>query len=248
MDRKKLMAGDWILYKDRFAIIKSIEHNTVDILVSMDGEDMLVTETYDNIDPIPITREFLIKNGFEVVIDGEDFTKAVRLNGTLYRWKDIPDAAKGGYIIKFVFFYEGCFNKTQCMLWNNRDNMSNEGHINDMLYVHELQHAISLFGIEKEVVPCRCSVPDMIVGIIMDTFKGNIGANYDNLVKHATLGAEWRLSHPKESYRAVYDETDSRYPYNPEVGRTYSEAIHASAFQYGAEVAYNMMRRKEKTK
>lgn len=62
------------------------------------------------------------------------------------------------------------------------------------------------------------------------------------------LGAEWRISHPNESYKSVYDETDLRYPYNTDEGRSYSEALNASAFQYGAEVAYNIMRRKEKTK
>ena len=243
MNRNNLMINDWVDYNGKCAIVKSIEPRTLDILVCIDGRDMIVTETYDNIEPILITREFLLKNGFEFVVSGDDFTKAYRLHGTLYKWKDI----KKGYYINFIFFYDGYLNKTRCMLQNNYDTMSRVAHISDMLYIHELQHAIIMFGIEKKITLCVYNVSDEIKEIVSETFKGNSDINKETFTFHAMLGAEWRLSHPNESYKSVYDETDLRYPYNTGEGRSYSEALNASAFQYGAEIAYDIMRRKEKT-
>lgn len=65
MGLKELMVGDWVGYGDRFAIVKSISDNECVILVSVNGQDELVSETYDNIEPVPVTSDILKKNGIE---------------------------------------------------------------------------------------------------------------------------------------------------------------------------------------
>ena len=65
MSFKELMVGDWVRYGNRFAIVKSISYDKCVILVSVNGQDELVSETYDNIEPVPVTSDILKKNGIE---------------------------------------------------------------------------------------------------------------------------------------------------------------------------------------
>lgn len=64
MDAKELMIGDWIRYGSRFGIVKGIKTDTCLILVSCNGNDELIWETFDNIESIPLTPEILENNGF----------------------------------------------------------------------------------------------------------------------------------------------------------------------------------------
>lgn len=69
MEEKDLMIGDWVLYGHRFAIIKKLCNGYVTILCSINGQNEYVEETYDNIDPIPLTTEILEKMSLRNIMD-----------------------------------------------------------------------------------------------------------------------------------------------------------------------------------
>lgn len=84
--------------------------------------------------PIPLTPEILEKNGMETK-DGDEFI--------LFDNSKIDTT--GEYVI--IRYYAKV-----CRLWICKGNVvENEIHI-DCQYVHELQHALKLCGIDKEIV------------------------------------------------------------------------------------------------
>ena len=122
MKATDLMIGDWVLYGQRFAIIKELYNGYVTILCSINGQDEYIEETYDNIEPIPLTPEILEKN---------EFFKSYDDDGIHYKYTLISDGI--GFSLKYVrsvFQWLGPL---------------------DFKYVHELQHALKLCGIKKEI-------------------------------------------------------------------------------------------------
>jgi len=81
----------------------------------------------------------------------------------------------------------------------------------------------------------------------IDFFKYQPEPNRSRLIEQAILGAEWRYLNKDKPYEAMYREKDIRYPI-PEGGRTYAAAMDCSAFEYGAGLAYEFIRRKHKEK
>lgn len=124
MEEKDLMIGDWVLYGQRFGIIKELCNGYVTILCSINGQNEYVKETYDNIEPIPLTQEILEKYGFKKYNE-------------LYRL----DVAEGVFVNAdfkskepFVSIHNACYRATP-ICW----------------YLHQLQHALKLCGIKKEI-------------------------------------------------------------------------------------------------
>ena len=126
----ELQIGDWVLYGKGYAIIKAIGTHRSAILVSIDGQDELIEETYDIIDPIPLTDEILRKSGFGCVDSDSELSH--------YYLGDPHYCADMNLHIGTD--KKGCF-------WLNYYSNSIYG----LIYVHELQHAFSLLGIEKEI-------------------------------------------------------------------------------------------------
>lgn len=128
MKINELMLDDWIKYGNRFGIIKALNNDECLILVSCDGNDELIWETYDNIEGIPLIHEILVEIGFETqpnigyIIDDYGGTQIIydRWNNNLRIIKD----------------YKTCLDIET---------------FNDIT-VHELQHALKLCGIEKKIV------------------------------------------------------------------------------------------------
>ena len=135
MTEKELMIGDWVLYGQRFAIIKELCNGYVTILCSINGQNEYVKVTYDNIEPIPLTPEILEKNGF---------TKSTPPPGIHAKCYEL-DNKKDRYNLTIADY-----NKYKRLLLNV-DSEDSECFNIRCDYVHELQHALKLCRIEKEI-------------------------------------------------------------------------------------------------
>lgn len=99
---------------------------------------------YDEICPISLTPEILKRNGLvkRNNIDGTDFYY-IKVLGGQYR-----------FTISFLFFDEPVGGvKTLLKCWFEFNGGLNEIQKCNVLYVHELQYALRLCGIEKEIEP-----------------------------------------------------------------------------------------------
>jgi len=129
MKAEDLMIGDWVKCTD-----PKCEGHQVDLIdlsnekVGLDGE----IDNFENIVPVPLTPEILEKNGFEVSSEharyyfeeeGEKYEFVLR---KMY-YINNPKVQKG-----WAFY---AFNVLTLVD-----------------YVHELQHALKLCGIEKEII------------------------------------------------------------------------------------------------
>lgn len=124
MKATDLMLNDLVMCNNKVCKVCSIEG--VMVLVSFkDGEKLTIE---DNIEPIPLTPEILEKNGF---------TKENRL----YYWTQEKD----GKTIAGVYY------------WVDEKYINIAGYEDDGVtiscpYVHTLQHALKLCGIDKEII------------------------------------------------------------------------------------------------
>lgn len=99
----------------------------------------------DYLDPIPLTQEILEKNGFHALIPEEHCTR--------YVWA--KDGGRNDTVISISFYNQpvhGVRLLTKISTDCHHDSGINEVHNCDIEYVHELQHALRLCGIDKEIV------------------------------------------------------------------------------------------------
>ena len=120
---KSLMIGDWVVYNGDVEYTDPIRVEGMDI-----ATDMLITSDredvgFDGVEPIPLTTEILEKNGFVKEPDADG----------LHYWFTLIDKHT-----KFSVFYARSVFQWLGPL--------------DFKYVHELQHALRLCGIKKEIV------------------------------------------------------------------------------------------------
>lgn len=125
------------------------------IRIDLDGDIYTMGETpsddpYDdewwNIEPIPITPEILEKNGFR-------FVKADRMvPANRYFW-DV-EGTRDGAIVEITFYdpdVHGVKVLTRIHTQSSHESGINSVHSCDIESVHELQHALRLCGIKKEI-------------------------------------------------------------------------------------------------
>ncbi len=124
MRATELMVGDWLYNK---FIEKNMQVYPM-MLSQMFGQTPEATTEVYSIFPIPLTPEILEKNGF-IMIDEKD---------KCYRW----EYAEGVYVNAdfkseepWVSIHNKCYYATPVCR-----------------YVHELQHALRMCGIEKEII------------------------------------------------------------------------------------------------
>ena len=132
MNAEELMIGDWVLTLDStheekvFAQVDAIEEGKRSILVTRECSNWFVD--IDWIEPVPLTPEIFEKNGF--VLKAED-VGAFGVNIVPYYMRDD---------VPFEFFCDG----EPFAIWF-KDPVN-------IAFAYQLQHALRLFGIEKEIV------------------------------------------------------------------------------------------------
>lgn len=145
MKANELMVGDWVLTLDSthkekvFVQVDAIEEGQHSILVTRECSNWFVD--IDWIEPIPLTPEILEKNGFGKVLD-EDGTECYRYYncaGDGYIKISLYNGGDGDWGIEIVNYEKFDDNK---IVYNNNF---------IFLKVHQLQHALRLCGIEKEI-------------------------------------------------------------------------------------------------
>lgn len=124
----ELMIGDWVLVNGNPMQIQAIN--------DIDGEIMAGDELYclvedrvhseDKIEPIPLTAEILEKNGFELV-------------------RNVPCPNKNVWSFDTFSIYEHHDKRRYPYFWIPLGDNA------DIKYVHELQHALRLCGIDKTI-------------------------------------------------------------------------------------------------
>lgn len=138
MKAKELMVGDYVLVRPSMMPIQVAAIHKKKVAYHATG-DRLTWVRDGLIEPIPITPEILEKNGFKMKQkEGESNFEYV--------------AAGERYIIEFLFFRETIYNVStllECELGfsGGLDRI----HKCNVRFVHELQHALRLCGIEKEI-------------------------------------------------------------------------------------------------
>lgn len=126
-----LMIGDWVKSRGKIEQVTSVYDGYICTDSFEDSHDYYF-------DPIPITAEILEKNGIKL--------KEVGDNGisTPPEWRNRFEKWVLRTQWKDTFIW---YDRT-AKYWHLYDNMGAA----KLLYVHELQHALRLCGIEKEIV------------------------------------------------------------------------------------------------
>ena len=134
MKAEELMLGDYIMFNKNIYIIEEISKKGWVHLIYNDGSKCRVALSndyiLDEITPIPITAEILENNGFGYK-EEDDYLTHYYLGDGWYL--DNPDLHIGTY-------NEGVYWLNYC------DNA-----IYGIKYIHQLQHALRLCRIEKEI-------------------------------------------------------------------------------------------------
>ena len=141
LDNKSLMVGDWVSCDG-----KNYQIAEIGGMVCLDAENELFASIED-IEPIRLTPEILEKNGFwfGYTTNEEDFCRATGAGCPEkgWCWDDgtgtikiiFPKGTDGG----IVLLDDGNFDRDMSLVFVKT------------LYAHELQHALKLCGIDKEI-------------------------------------------------------------------------------------------------
>ena len=156
MRAEELMIGDLVRigelnkYSGNVGKIKSLQSHKKDdgayFLVFVSGDKGCVsTEVFnEDIEPIPLTPEILEKNGFE-----EDFYSIITANGferlPEYKYKNMKEARDIRRNLIRV-----AYSNTEGGVYDIQAGIGS--HIFSLKYVHELQHALRIMKIDKEIV------------------------------------------------------------------------------------------------
>lgn len=162
MTTKELMVGDWVfaerhegiyggpVWKQPGIVRKLIEYDEINVLFPDECGDSEYDESLTflpkEIEGIPLTPEILQKNGFKKQSPGE--------YSTAPRWFWGKEGKRDGALI-VISFYDPPVNgvtvltkiNTEC----SKDGGVNNLHSCDIEYVHQLQQAIRICGIEKNI-------------------------------------------------------------------------------------------------
>lgn len=153
MKPQDLMVGDLISMGGVIRVVTGIHdketENGVDLITTMipghTFPDSNLSFRASYCYPIPLTPEILEKNGF--VMDERD--------GVAVRYSFATDLHKPKQtVIQFAFYDGDVSADTLFKCWTSPKDCDgiNDLHICDLKFVHELQHALRICGIDKEIV------------------------------------------------------------------------------------------------
>jgi len=128
MKAKELMIDDWVYNNksNQYQRVWKLDYDNV----ILDG---YYSYSYNDIEPIPLTPKILEKNGWTYNDEDEKFAPQTWVGGGLM----LQSTNDCGYCIVVTYDWD--------------DEYTNSTPFN-ILYVHELQHALRLCGIKKEIV------------------------------------------------------------------------------------------------
>ena len=130
MKATDLMIGDWVMSDNELLKVSDI------LRYRIYANDAVEYYPIENLEPILLTGEILKSNGFELVPDSERVTKAFRDLYDLWECEIISQQT-------LRLFYDR--NSKDYRLQAFGDNISN------IYFVHELQHAMRVCGVKKEI-------------------------------------------------------------------------------------------------
>lgn len=134
MEATELMIGDWVMYRGEPIIVYEIDEYYNRINTEPDGYDSIKCIELSELQPIPLTAEILEKNGFKIK---EKWAQIGNFgNSPLIMWHFADD-----HILRHY--------KAELEVHQN-DTGKVHVHI-PCEYVHQLQHALRLCGIDKEI-------------------------------------------------------------------------------------------------
>ena len=137
MKANELMIGDWMKFPggtiDKIVDLPFIEGKG--LCASFAASATLFPFPIEKIEPIPLTPEILIRNGFECQDQG---------GGRIDIWTGFGPDCEGDIEIEFN-------NSTPKHLKINGAFKGEYYVSSNILYIHQLQHALRLCGIEKEI-------------------------------------------------------------------------------------------------
>lgn len=123
MKIKELSVGDWVALENQPFEVIGINPPYVDLLGN--GNRLRLSDVYnENLLPIPLTAEILEKNGFRLVVVNKKFNDWHDNNITIRK-----------YYNEYNYHLFVCGQKVEFK----------------MLFIHQLQHALRLAGMEKEI-------------------------------------------------------------------------------------------------
>lgn len=130
MKATDLMIGDWVMSDNELLKVSDI------LRYRIYAYDAVEYYPIENLEPILLTGEILKSNGFELVPDSERVTKAFIDLYDLWECEIISQQT-------LRLFYDR--NSKDYRLQAFGDNISN------IYFVHELQHAMRVCGVKKEI-------------------------------------------------------------------------------------------------
>ena len=144
MKPEELQIGDWVKCRERDCGGHRVDYiSEMDDEVGVDGEILNLNRIF----PLPLTPKILEKNGFEnIPYAGIDCNEIWLLHEISYYGKSFPlytDDIMLRYSISEQCWY---------IFFNIGGTYSDFKTITNIFYVHELQHALRLCKIDKEII------------------------------------------------------------------------------------------------
>ena len=144
MISQELMLGDWVMlnpdlkeyypFAGKSCMVIGLHDDDGAIKIEYDNGKYFWTDAEDDVIPIPLTPEILENNGFT---DWADHSRTTRSCSMLIDRTNIIVQKIDGTDYIFTQFYRGGVDSCEFRM--------------DLKYVHELQHALRLCGIDKEI-------------------------------------------------------------------------------------------------
>lgn len=139
-------SGMWVVCQVESVSRPIFEGRTRNLFLKADNFYGGYERILEEIEPIPLTPEILEKNGFK-------FCEDDNCSLPQYRWH--KEGKRDGFSIEIIFYnppISGVKVLTKINTECSHDCGVNSVHNCDIEYVHELQHALKLCGIEKEII------------------------------------------------------------------------------------------------
>lgn len=125
MRADQLMIGDWVQHQEGACIVTGIVGDGIYFKDSISRGAI----SFDRIEPIPLTKEILEKNGFNLT-DVKEFARL-----------DFPE---GKFVMRAMYDKDSGKQKGWGFFAFNV--------LSIVDYVHELQHALKICGIDKQII------------------------------------------------------------------------------------------------